>query len=151
MLRIYNDWLKGFLQLLSRPAYRPSACLPYGDNRRRGAGGPYRVAKLGLRGLELSCSWDMEPIGWHPMWEPLWKAVNDVQLAAALSTPSRPLPPNTIEKHGGRVGRSVFFTVVSGFQMNLVNILAAIIGANVLERYPHIRIAFGESGCGWIP
>jgi len=32
--------------------------------------------------------------------------------------------------------------------MNLVNILAAIIGANVLERYPHIRIAFGESGCG---
>jgi hypothetical protein len=61
------------------------------------------------------------------------------------------VPPNTIEKHGGRVGRSVFFTVVSGFQMNLVNILAAIIAANVLERYPHIRIAFGESGCGWIP
>jgi uncharacterized protein len=45
----------------------------------------------------------------------------------------------------------VFFTVVSGFQMNLVNILAAIIGANVLERYPNIRIAFGESGSGWIP
>ena len=40
---------------------------------------------------------------------------------------------------------------VSGFQMNLVNILAAIISANVLERYPHVRIAFGESGCGWIP
>ena len=45
----------------------------------------------------------------------------------------------------------MFFTVVSGFQMNLVNILAAIIAANVLERYPNIRIAFGESGCGWIP
>jgi predicted TIM-barrel fold metal-dependent hydrolase len=56
-----------------------------------------------------------------------------------------------IGKHPGRVGRSVFFTVVSGFQMNLVNILAAIIAANVLERYPNIRIAFGESGCGWIP
>ena len=47
--------------------------------------------------------------------------------------------------------RAAFFTVVSGFQMNLVNILAAIIAANVLERYPNIRIAFGESGCGWIP
>ena len=35
--------------------------------------------------------------------------------------------------------------------MNLVNILAAVIAANVLERYPHVRIAFGESGCGWIP
>jgi hypothetical protein len=48
-------------------------------------------------------------------------------------------------------GRSVFFTVVSGFQMNLVNILAAIMGANVLERFPNVRIAFGESGSGWIP
>ena len=35
--------------------------------------------------------------------------------------------------------------------MNLVNILAAIIGAAVLERYPNMRIAFGESGIGWIP
>ena len=61
------------------------------------------------------------------------------------------VPPDTIAKHPGRVGRSVFFTIVSGFQMNLVNILAAVIAANVLERYPNIRIAFGESGCGWIP
>ena len=147
MLRIYNDWLKGFC------SYYPDrhiglACLPYGDID-AAVQETYRVAKLGLRGLELSCSWDMEPM-WHPMWEPLWKAVNDVQLPLHFHTfPT--LPPNTIEKHGGRVGRSVFFTVVSGFQMNLVNILAAIIGANVLERYPNIRIAFGESGCGWIP
>ena len=35
--------------------------------------------------------------------------------------------------------------------MNLVNILAAIIGAGVLERYPNMRIAFGESGIGWMP
>ncbi len=35
--------------------------------------------------------------------------------------------------------------------MNLVNILAAIIGAAVLERYPNVRIAFGESGIGWVP
>ena len=45
----------------------------------------------------------------------------------------------------------VVFTGVSGFQMNLVNILAAIIGAAVLERYPNLRIGLGESGIGWIP
>ncbi|HTB36781.1 MAG TPA: amidohydrolase family protein, partial [Reyranella sp.] len=147
MLRIYNDWLKDFCSHYP-DRHIGLACLPYGDID-AAVQETYRVAKLGLRGLELSCSWDMEPM-WHPMWEPLWKAVNDVQLPLHFHTfPT--LPPNTIEKHGGRVGRSVFFTVVSGFQMNLVNILAAIIGANVLERYPHIRIAFGESGCGWIP
>ena len=45
----------------------------------------YRVAKLGLRGMELSCSWDMEPM-WHPVWEPLWKAVNDVNLPLHFHT-----------------------------------------------------------------
>jgi predicted TIM-barrel fold metal-dependent hydrolase len=91
----------------------------------------------------------MEPM-WHPMWDPLWAAVNDVDLPLHFHTfPT--IPPNTIEKHGGQVGRRVFFTVVSGFQMNLVNILAAMMSANVFERYPNIRVAFGESGCGWVP
>ena len=148
MLRIYNDWLKEFCSHYP-DRHIGLACLPYGDID-AAVSEVYRVAKRGgLRGLELSCSWDMEPM-WHPMWEPLWKAVNDVQLPLHFHTfPA--VPPDTIHKHPGRVGRSVFFTVVSGFQMNLVNILAAIIGANVLERYPGIRIAFGESGSGWIP
>jgi predicted TIM-barrel fold metal-dependent hydrolase len=147
MLRIYNDWLKAFCSHYP-DRHIGLACLPYGDID-AAVKEIYRVAKLGIKGLELSCSWDMEPM-WHPMWEPLWKAVNDVQLPLHFHTfPA--VPPNTIEKHGGRVGRSVFFTVVSGFQMNLINILAAVIAANVLERYPNIRIAFGESGCGWIP
>jgi predicted TIM-barrel fold metal-dependent hydrolase len=47
--------------------------------------------------------------------------------------------------------RAMFFSVVSGFQMNLINILSALMAANVFERYPNVRVAFGESGCGWIP
>ena len=147
MLRIYNDWLKEFCSHYP-DRHIGLACLPYGDID-AAVKEIHRVAKMGLRGLELSCSWDMEPM-WHPMWEPLWKAVNDVQLPLHFHTFPN-VPPDMIAKHPGRVGRSVFFTVVSGFQMNLVNILAAVIAANVLERYPHVRIAFGESGCGWIP
>jgi uncharacterized protein len=147
MLRIYNDWLKGFCSHYP-DRHIGLACLPYGDID-AAVKEIHRVAKLGIKGLELSCSWDMEPM-WHPMWEPLWKAVNDVQLPLHFHTFPN-VPPDMISRYPGRVGRSVFFTVVSGFQMNLVNILAAIIAANVLERYPNIRIAFGESGCGWIP
>ena len=147
MLTIYNDWLKEFCSHYP-DRHIGLACLPYGDID-AAVKEIHRVAKMGIKGLELSCSWDMEPM-WHPMWEPLWKAVNDVQLPLHFHTfPA--VPPDMIGKHPGRVGRSVFFTIVSGFQMNLVNILAAVIGANVLERYPHIRIAFGESGSGWIP
>ena len=108
------------------------------------------MAKMGLPGLELSCSWDMEPM-WHPIWEPLWQAVNEVNLPLHFHTfPST--PASVREKAPTNLARrAALFTGVSAFQMNLVNILAAIIGAAVLERYPNLKIAFGESGIGWIP
>src|SRR5574342_767871 len=147
MFRIYNDWLADFVRH-DPDRYIGLACLPYGD-----IGAAVReirrVAGPGVRGMELSCSWDMEPM-WHPDWEPLWQAVNDVGLPLHFHTfPS--LPPGVLDKQTGRTRRAAFFTVVSGFQMNLVNILAAVIGAAVLERYPRIRISFGESGIGWLP
>src|SRR5437764_3828796 len=147
MFRIYNDWLKDFCR------HYPDrqiglACLPYGDID-AAVKEVHRVARLGLRGLELSCSWDMEPM-WHPVWEPLWKAVNDVQLP--LHFPTFPAMPASVrESLTGDLRRKAQFTSVAGFQMNLINIIAAIIGAGVLERYPNWRIGLGESGIGWLP
>src|SRR6202158_153757 len=147
VLRIYNDWPKEFC------SHYPDrqiglACLPYGDID-AAVKEIHRAAKMGLRGLELSCSWDMEPM-WHPVWEPLWQAVSEVSLPLHFHTfPT--MPPGVREKATGLTKRAALFTAVSGFQMNLINILAAVIGAAVLERYPRIRISFGESGIGWIP
>ena len=81
MFRIYNDWLVDFCK--HDPArFIGLACLPYGDID-AAVKEIHRVAKLGLRGVELSCSWDMEPM-WHPMWEPLWKAIHEVDLPIDL-------------------------------------------------------------------
>jgi predicted TIM-barrel fold metal-dependent hydrolase len=147
VLRIYNTWLNDFCSHYP-DRHIGLACLPYGDVEAAVAEVD-RAAKLGFKGLELSCSWDMEPM-WHPIWEPLWQAVSEVNLPLHFHTfPS--LPPSVREKATGLTRRAALFTGVSGFQMNLVNILAAVIGAAVLERYPNIRISFGESGCGWIP
>src|SRR5713101_4310495 len=111
--------------------------------------GPGRRPGRGALRYPRGRDWDMEPM-WHPMWEPLWQAVNDVDLPLHFHTfPS--LPPGVRERQTGLTRRAAFFTSVAGFQMNLVNILAAVIGAAVLERYPNIRISFGESGIGWIP
>src|SRR5437773_2160747 len=88
MFRIYNDWLKDFCR------HYPNrqiglACLPYGDID-AAVQEVRRVAKMGLKGIELSCSWDMEPM-WHPVWEPLWRAVNEVNLPLHFHTfPSTP-------------------------------------------------------------
>src|SRR6187455_2452714 len=147
MLRIYNDWLKDFCSHYP-DRHIGLACLPYGDID-AAVQEVHRVAKMGLRGLELSCSWDMEPM-WHPAWEPLWQAVSEVDLPLHFHTfPT--MPPSVREKATGLTKRAALFTSVSGFQMNLINILAAVIGSAVLERYPRLRISFGESGIGWLP
>ena len=130
MLRIYNDWLKDFC------SHYPEreiglACLPYGDIDET-VKEIHRVAKMGIKGLELSCSWDMEPM-WHPIWEPLWKAVEDVQLPLHFHTfPTT--SPKAREGVSGQTRRAAMFTGVSAFQMGLINIIAALIGAGVLER-----------------
>src|SRR4030088_2199947 len=147
MLRIYNDWLKDFCSHYP-DRHIGLACLPYGDID-AAVQEVHRVAKLGLRGLELSCSWDMEPM-WHPMWEPLWKAVNDVQLPLHFHTfPS--VSQKVRMQQQGQLRRMAQFTSVAGFQINLINTIAAIIGAGVLGRYPNMRVGFGESGIGWLP
>src|ERR1044072_5667330 len=116
MLRIYNDFLKDFCS--HYPGRQIGlACLPYGDIE-AAAKEVYRVAKLGLKGLELSCSWDMEPM-WHPMWEPLWKAVHEVDLPLHFHTfPA--VPPSQFERATGQSRAASFFSVVSGHLGNRV-------------------------------
>ena len=88
MFHIYNDWLVEFCRH-DPDRFIGLACLPYGDID-AAVKEIHRVAKMGLRGLELSCSWDMEPM-YHPVWEPFWQAVNEVNLPLHFHTfPSTP-------------------------------------------------------------
>ena len=148
MYRIYNDWLSDFCKHYP-DRHIGLACLPYGDID-AAVQEIYRVKNdLNLRGVELSCSWDMEPM-YHPCWEPLWQAMDDVDMPLHFHT----FPGMDPAKRAGldrQSSRAAMFTIVSGFQMHLVNIIAAIIGKGVLERYPKLRIALGESGIGWLP
>ena len=146
--RIYNDWLVDFCSHYP-DRHIGLACLPVWRRRRGGRRNPPLRQDGPARASKLSCSWDMEPM-WHPCWEPLWQAVNEVQLPLHFHTfPTT--PPRAREMTSGQVRRAAMFTGVSAFQMGLIHILAAMMGAGVFERYPHLRVSFGESGIGWIP
>ncbi len=147
MLQIYNDWLVDFCSHYP-DRHIGLACIPYGDIDAAVAE-THRAAKMGLKGIEVSCSWDMDPM-WHPIWEPLWQAVQEVNLPLHFHTfPTT--APEARAQTSGQVRRAAMFTGVSAFQMGLINILAAMMGAGVFERYPNLRVSFGESGVGWIP
>jgi predicted TIM-barrel fold metal-dependent hydrolase len=147
MLRIYNNFMHEFC------SHYPDrmiglACLPYSDIE-AAAAEVRRVAKLGMRGVELSCSWHMTPM-WHPMWDPLWEAVNETQLPLHFHTfPS--IDPELRKQYDLPVQRQMTYAGLCLFQLTLGNILTALMGAAVFERFPNIRVVFGESGIGWIP
>ena len=147
MLRIYNDFMRDF------SGHYPDrmiglACLPY-SNIEGAAAEVRRVAKLGMKGVELSCSWHMTPM-WHPMWDPLWEAVNETQLPLHFHTfPA--VDPEERKKYDLPVQRRMTYAGLCLFQMTLGHILSALMGAAVFERFPNIRVVLGESGIGWIP
>ena len=148
MFRIYNDWLKDFCSHYP-DRHIGLACLPYGD-----------VECGGGRGPPLSPRWACA--AWNSPAPGTWsrcgtragsrcgRRSDDVQLPLHFHTfPTT--PPRAREMTSGQVRRAAMFTGVSAFQMGLIHILAAMMGAGVFERYPRLRVSFGESGIGWIP
>ena len=147
MLRIYNDFIIDFCKHYPQRMIG-LACLPFGDVE-AAAKEVHRVAKMGVKGVELSCSWDMQPM-WHPSWNPLWQAINETQLPLHFHTfPS--VDPKLRAEVKGKSLLALRYSSICLFQMTLGNILTALVGAAVFERYPNFRVVFGESGIGWIP
>ena len=65
-----------------------------------------------------------------------------------------PIPrarPRTCRAEDRRAARIAFATHITGFQINMANILMAMIYGGVLERFPRLRVVLGEAGIGWIP
>ena len=147
MLRIYNDFIIDFCRHYPQRMIG-LACLPFGDIP-AAVKEVHRVAKLGVKGVELSCSWNMTPM-WHPMWDPLWAAIDETQLPLHFHTfPS--VDPKLRAETTGDAGLAMRYSSICMFQMTLGNILTALMGAAVFERFPRFRVVFGESGIGWLP
>ena len=89
------------------------------------------------------------------------KASSEVVVEPLPESPDLPrLPYGSIDLAGStppracqeapQIRRAAMFTGVSAFQMRLIYIIAGMMGAGVFERYPCLRVSFGESGAGWL-
>ena len=165
MMRIYNEWLadfcsthpERFVGLASIPNNPIAAAIAEVE----------RVAKRGtVRGLDIANSPDLRPL-WDPYWNPLWEVIDTCGLPLHFHTIGSRLPEplqklvfmgSDLSRAGAevtseekRLARMAFATHITGFQINMAQILMAMIYGGVLERYPRIRVVLGEAGIGWIP
>jgi len=145
MMRIYNDWLKGFCSHYP-DRHIGLACLPYGDIDaavQETIAWPSRPARAGAillvgHGADVASHVGAAVEGGE-------------RRAAAVALSYLPdLAAQTIEKHGAASDVRCS-SPSSRASDELVNIWPPSSAPNVLERYPNIRIAFGESGCAGSP
>lgn len=147
VMRIYNDWVRDFCSVY--PDRQIGLAILPNHDIDAAVAEIHRAAKIGLKGLDLTISWDMESFA-HPMWEPFFAAVAEVDLPLHLHTAPH-MPWSFRERFPGLAGDVLNYQVTSVFQMTLGNMISAIIGRGVLEKYPNMRVAFAECGTGWIP
>ena len=146
--RCWNDWAWETFGPYNR-RMSPMACLATGD-----LGGAIaevqRAAKLGFRGLTLPS----KPIfGPHdarqpnynlPMFDPLWAAIQDVDLPMTFHV-STGRDPRAAKGNGGAV-----INYVSHSLAPTIEPLANLCASGVFERFPKLRFATIEAGIGWV-
>jgi predicted TIM-barrel fold metal-dependent hydrolase len=139
----YNDWLSEFC-----------AAAP---NRLLGAGllpikGPVewaiaeaeRVARKGLRTVSIQATVPERPYGRSNAYEPLWAALQDLDLPVAIHAGTGV----DLMKSFKELGAGLF--VVENKIGVLQRTLAELIWAGVPQRYPKLRFVLVEGGIGWL-
>jgi predicted TIM-barrel fold metal-dependent hydrolase len=84
----------------------------------------------------------------HPYFDPIYRACEEQDLAICVhsGTDRPPYAPARTE-----LSDNYFLLHMTGHPWQQMRAMAAIIGGGIYERYPTLRFAHLESGCGWVP
>ncbi|WP_224361285.1 amidohydrolase family protein [Hyalangium versicolor] len=141
----YNDWLRDFCRV-DPERLRGVGALSLHDPKRLVAE-LERVASFGWKVVVVPPN----PVGGrtlsHPDYEPFWSACERHSIAVSIheGTHAR-LPTAGAERFSTR-----FALNASSHPLEQMLALLTLIEGGVLERHPHLRVAFLEAGCGWVP
>ena len=142
----YNDWVVEFAAA-APDRLRPVGMLVALHDPAAAVEEARRVARKGMpavfvrpnpiRGKNLD----------DPAYEPLWTECERLGLAVAVHEGVGARLPTA----GADRFTTFFGAHAASHPMEQMLALASFIGGGVLERHPRLRVAFLESGCGWLP
>jgi predicted TIM-barrel fold metal-dependent hydrolase len=145
MCRAYNRWLADYCRpypdRLFGVAMLPMQSIPLAIEEMR-----YARKELGMRGGFLRPNPYNGKMLHHPDYEPFWSAVEDLDFSIGLHEgASGGMPQAGVDRFATRGAKHIVSHTV---EMMLAAM--SVIWEGVCDRHPKVRIAFLESGGGWI-
>jgi predicted TIM-barrel fold metal-dependent hydrolase len=142
----YNDWIVEFCA--HAPArLKPVAMLTALHDPALAAGEAARVAGRGFTAVFVRPN----PIRGRTLDDPAYEALWDTCERLGLGVGAHEGVGAHLPAAGADRFRSFFATHVASHPMEQMLAMLALITGGVLERHPRLRVAFLESGCGWLP
>lgn len=142
LCRAYNDYIHDrYVRLSDR--LHPMALIPMQNPKEAARELRRAVGKLGLPGAMLPSTGLPLHLG-HEYWDPVYEAAADLDCALGVHGGSN---------RGAGIDTFSVFTAshVLHHSVPLMNALVSLIYHGVCDRYPGLRFAFLEGGCGWLP
>jgi len=139
--RTYNDWLAEFCS--AHPdRLKGTAMLPNRGPVDWAVAEAARTAKLGLVGVTLPAWNDELPFN-MPDWDPLWAALQDLNLVGSIHIGGR-------DPFGKFKGPGAGGSIITMMRVEMAEPLMILIWGGAPMRFPKMRWALVESGTGWI-
>ena len=141
-LRAYNDWAADFnradpnrlVVLALLPSHTPEAATAE----------LARVAALGHRGAIVDFLAGDDP-AFEDSWESFWATANELAMPISFHL-GKGMHSIEVKPGSWRMAAGV---AVSPMQLD--EVITGMILSGLLERYPNVRVVFGEAGLGWVP
>jgi predicted TIM-barrel fold metal-dependent hydrolase len=144
--RAYNNWLADFCAG-DHARLRGVAMLPLHDPAGAAEEADRCATELGFRGAFVRPN----PVGGRnfdePAYDRLWEVMSHHSMALGIHEGGFPRLPQVV---GGRLVHPEQVHICTHPMEQMISAVSIIYGG-LLERFPGLRVAFLEAGCGWVP
>jgi len=146
LARAYNDWLSEFCDIDRSKMIGAGMIAPF-DIDLAIAEAKRCVEQLGFRAIFLRAN-IVNGHNWHdPYYEPLWSALEDLNVALGFHEANNSLA----RQSGENFGYDFMLRHVYSHPVEQMLALGSFCGGGILDRHPKLRVAFLEGNCGWLP
>jgi uncharacterized protein len=144
--RAFNNWLSEFCAT-DRARLKPTAILPLHDPKLAVEEARRSVRELGAVAVVVS-NHPVNGRAWYdPAYEPLWAETEQLGVPVAFHGIQM-----AYQEHLGRRFMDNFVMALAvAHPLEQMMALGSLLTGGVFERYPHLKAAFLEGSCSWVP